>query len=345
MKELDSVLKSIKNKTLQPFYFFHGAEPYFMDIAVKAFENEVLAEDEKDFGQTVIYGKDTTYQEILALAQQFPMFGELNLIIVKEAQDLRLAEEERTALENYIENPVATTVLVFAHKHKKLLGTTKFAKSLQKKGWLYLSEPIKDDQLPAWIANECKNLNIKIAPNISRLLAEYLGNDLSRISNELNKLKIFLKEDDVLDEKLVEKHIGISKEYNIFELQKALTEKNADKAFKITYYMGKNMKNNPMVMIVGVLYTYFSKLIIYQVMQGENPQNIASEMGMSPYFLKEYAESARLFNLKHSTRVISILREFDMKSKGLGANQTPDGELLKEMVFKILNIHQTKMRA
>lgn len=343
MKELDSILKNIKNKTFLPIYFLYGEEPYYIDVATKSFENDVLEEEEKAFGQTVVYGKDTNIPEIISLAKQFPMFGNYNLIVVKEVQDLKYNDENSRILESYIENPVPTTILVFAHKNGKIDARKKFVKLLQKKNQLFLSEPVKEYQLAKWIADECKNLNIKTAPNISHLLAEYIGNDLSRISNELSKLKIILKDNEVLDEKLVETHIGISKDYNVFELQKALGQKNADKAMKIIYYIGKNPKSNPFVMLIGNLYNYFSNIIIYHTMHGQSQQTIASTMGINPFFLKDYAEAARFYPLKHSTRVISILREIDMKGKGLGSNQTEDAELLKELVFKIINVDKLKI--
>ena len=344
MKELDSILKSIKNKAFLPVYFLHGEEPYYIDAAVKSFENDVLEEDEKAFGQTVTYGKDTNIAEIISLAQQFPMFGNYNLIIVKEAQDLKYGEDESKILESYIKNPVPTTILVFAHKHKKVDSRKKFAKLLQKNQQLFLSEPVKDYNLAKWIADECVAMNIKTAPNISHLLAEYLGNDLSRIANELSKLKMILKDGEILDEKLVEMHIGISKDFNVFELQKALGQKNAEKAMKIAYYIGKNPKSNPFVMMIGNLYNFFSNIIIYHTMHGQSQQSIASAMGVNPYFIKDYAEAARFYPLKHATRVISILREIDLKNKGLGANQTEESELLKEMVYKILNVDKVKVK-
>lgn len=344
MKELDSILKSIKNKAFLPVYFLHGEEPYYIDVAVKSFENDVLEEDEKAFGQTVVYGKDTNIPEIISLAQQFPMFGNYNLIIVKEAQDLKFGDDECKILESYIENPVPTTILVFAHKHKKVDSRKKFAKTLQKNGQLFLSEPIKDWNLAKWIAEECTALDIKTAPNISHLLAEYLGNDLSRIANELSKLKMILKDGEVLDEKLVEMHIGISKDFNVFELQKALGQKNAEKAMKIVYYIGKSRTSTPFVKMMGNLYYYFSNIIIYHTMHGQSQQAIASELGILPFFVKDYAEAARSYPLKHATKIISILRETDLKSKGLGVNQTDDGELLKEMVYKILNIDKVKVK-
>ncbi|MDR2206384.1 MAG: DNA polymerase III subunit delta [Flavobacteriaceae bacterium] len=347
MKELDLIIKNIKNNALSPLYFFHGEEPYYIDLAIKSFENDVLQEDEKAFNQIVVYGKDTNYFDVLASARQVPMMGDKMLIIVKEAQDLKMGSEENEkgkkseteALIEYIENPVESTILVFAHKNKKLDGKKrKLNDLLKKKNYIFLSEKIRDYELPKFIESELKNQNIKTSPNIPNLLAEHLGNDLSRISNELNKLKLILQNGEILDEKLVEKHIGISKDFNVFELQKALGQKNAAKAMKIVYYMGKNPKTSPIVMTIANLYNFFSNIIIYHTMSGQPQQAMASEMGINPYFVKDYAEAAKLYPLKHATRTISILRETDMKSKGLGANQTEESELLKEMVYKILNV-------
>ena len=342
MKELELIFKNIKNKEFLPIYFFHGEEAYYIDIAVKALENDVLTEDEKAFNQTVVYGKDTNYNEILALAKQYPMMGDKQLIIVKEAQDLKLNDEETKILEKYVENPVESTILVFAHKHKKVDSRKKVFKTLDKAKMLFHSESVKDYNLAKWIDDEARNLQIKLAPGISQLLADYLGNDLSRIANELNKMKLVLKDGEVLDGKLVETHIGISKEFNVFELQKALGKKDANTAFKIAYYMGKNPKTNPIVMTIGNLYNFFSNVVLYHTVSHQSPPTIASELGINPYFVKDYAEAARLYPLKFATRIISVLREIDLKSKGLGAVNMDEGELLKEMVYKIINIDKVK---
>lgn len=342
MKELELIFKNIKNKEFLPIYFFHGEEAYYIDIAVKALENDVLTEDEKAFNQTVVYGKDTNYNEILALAKQYPMMGDKQLIIVKEAQDLKLNEEETSLLEKYVENPVESTIVVFAHKHKKVDSRKKVFKTLDKAKMLFHSESVKDYNLAKWIDDEARNLQIKLAPGISQLLADYLGNDLSRIANELNKMKLVLKDGEVLDGKLVETHIGISKEFNVFELQKALGKKDANTAFKIAYYMGKNPKTNPIVMTIGNLYNFFSNVVLYHTVSHQSPPTIASELGINPYFVKDYAEAARLYPLKFATRIISVLREIDLKSKGLGAVNMDEGELLKEMVYKIINIDKVK---
>lgn len=343
MKELDLILKNIKNKELLPIYFFHGEEPYFMDVALKAFENEVLEEDEKAFNQTVVYGKDTTFSEVLSLARQFPMMGDKQVIIVKEAQDIILTEPESKALLAYVENPVDSTILVIAYKYKKVDARKAFTKILSTKKMLFLSEKIKDYNIAKWIDNELKTLGLKAKPNIPNLLAEYLGADLSRISNELLKLKMILKEGEILDEKIIETNIGISKDFNVFELIKALGKKDEINAFKISHYMGKS-KTHTFVMTTGNLYNFFSNLIIFHTMKAESPQNQAATMGINPYFLKDFGEAARLYNLKNCTRVISILREIDLKSKGLGAINMTDSDLLTEMVYKILHIDQYKVK-
>ena len=343
MKELDLILKNIKNKELLPIYFFHGEEPYFMDVALKFFEYDVLTEDEKAFNQTVVYGKDTTFSEVLSLARQFPMMGDKQVIIVKEAQDIVLTEAESNALKIYAENPVESTILIIAYKYKKVDARKAFTKTLSTKKMLFLSEKIKDYNIAKWIDTEIKTLGLKAKPNIPTILSEYLGADLSRISNELQKLKMILKPDEILDEKIVETNIGISKDFNVFELIKALGKKDEINAFKIAHYMGQS-KTHTFVMTTGNLYTFFSNLIIFHTMKGESPQNQAATMGIAPFFLSQFGEAARLYNLKNCTRVISILREIDLKSKGLGAINMTDNDLLKEMVYKILHVDQYKVK-
>lgn len=343
MKELNLILKNIKNKEFLPIYFFHGEEPYFMDVALKSFENDVLEEDEKAFNQTVVYGKDTTFSEVLSLARQFPMMGDKQVIIVKEAQDIILTEGESNALKMYAENPVESTILIIAYKYKKVDARKAFTKILSTKKMLFLSEKVKDYNIAKWIDAELKTLKLQVKPNIPTLLAEYLGTDLSRISNELQKLKMILKEGQLIDEKLIETNIGISKDFNVFELIKALGKKDEVSAFKIAHYMGKS-KTHTLVMTTGNLYTFFSNLIIFHTMKGESPQNQASTMGIAPFFLTQFADASRFYSLKHCTRAISILREIDLKSKGLGAINMTDSDLLTEMVYKILHIDQYKVK-
>lgn len=344
MKELDLVLKSIKNKAFLPIYFFSGEEPFFIDVAVKSFENDVLEEDEKAFNQTVVYGKDTTFSEVLALARQFPMMGDKQVIIVKEAQDILLNEKESDALKSYCENPVDSTLLVIAYKYKKVDARKSFVKTLKKNNMFFESKKIWEDQVPQWIEGEIKKLGLKSKPNIPLMLAEYLGTDLSRISNELNKLKMILKEGEELDEKVIETNIGISKEFNVFELIKALGRKDVHRAIRVAHFIGKAPKQNPFPMIMGAMYGFFSNLIIFQATKGQNPKLIQEELKLNYYQYKDIAEAQKNYSLKHSTRILSILREIDLKNKGLGAVNTDDSELLMELTYKILTINQLQVK-
>lgn len=342
MKELELLFKNIKNKDTLPLYFLHGPESFYIDQIVNLIENEYLEEDEKAFNQTVVYGKDTTYAEVLALARQFPMMGEKMVIIVKEAQDLRLAEDEAKLLIAYAENPIDSTVLVFAHKNKRLDGKKrKLATAL--KNYLFASDPVRDYEVPKIIREQIQKLKMKTTPAIPELLTEYLGTDLSRIYNELAKLQMILKDGEVLDENLVERYIGISKEYNTFELTKALGVKDYAKSFKIVNAMGKNEKLNPIPVIIGSVFSYFSKIVIYHSLADKSPNNVGAALGVSPFFEKEYRMAASKYPLKQATRAITILRDIDMKSKGLGASSSSD-YLLKEMVYKLIHLDKTKVK-
>ncbi|MBD8017919.1 DNA polymerase III subunit delta [Kaistella pullorum] len=344
MKDLDSILKNIKNKELLPIYFFHGEEPYYIDVAIKSFENDVLEEDEKAFNQTVVYGKDTTFSDVLSLARQFPMMGDRQVIILKEAQEIKLTEKESEALKVYAQNPVPCTLLVIAYKYKKVDARKAFAKTLSKNKMLFLSEKMYDSDVPKFIDQQIRKLGLRTKPNIPALLSEYLGTDLSRISNELSKLKMILKDTDVLDEKIIETHIGISKDFNTFELTKTLAHRDAAKAMRVAYFLGKSAKQSPFEMIMGSLYSFFSNLIIYHTLAGKNPKLIQEEMKLNYYQVEDLRVAAANYSLKHATRIISVLREFDMKRKGLGAVNMNETQLLTEMTYKILNVAQLKVK-
>lgn len=344
MKELELIVKNIKNKAFVPVYFLAGEEPFYIDQALKLFENDVLSEDEKAFNQTVVYGKDTSYGEILSLARQYPMMGDLQLIIVKEAQDLLLNEEQCRALELYLENPVPTTLLVFGHKHKKLDKRKKFVKILEKQKWLFSSDKIKDWEVQRWIETQAKNLKLELSPDMAGLLAEHLGTDLSRIYNELEKIQMILKPGEKIDGTFVERHIGISKEFNVFELQKALGAKDAARAFRIAHFMAQS-KSFAFPATVASVFRFFTQIILFHLLRGQSPQTIATELGISTFHIKEYETAARSYPLKQATKIISILRESDMKSKGLGSRKLEDDDILKEMVYKILMSKSFVMRS
>lgn len=330
--QIESILNDIKQRQFAPIYFLMGDESYFIDRITKELENQVLNEDEKGFNQTILYGKETSIEEIIGLAKQFPMMSEHTLIIVKEAQHLARTIDK---LAHYIENPLTSTVLVFNYKYKSLDKRKKVIKLLAKKAVLFESKRLYENQVPDWIENYLKTKSLQIEPKAKFLLVEFLGTDLARIVNELDKLSILISEKITVDD--IEKNIGISKEYNNFELQKALGTKSILKANQIIHYFGQNPKDNPIVVTLGVLYTYFSNIIIYHSLSDKSKSNIAKELRINPYFVKDYQTATNHYPLKKSVQIISYLRDADLKSKGLGATNLPPSEILKELLFKILN--------
>ncbi|MFA5620734.1 MAG: DNA polymerase III subunit delta [Weeksellaceae bacterium] len=328
-----NIIKDIKNKILSPIYFLQGDEPYFIDRISKTIEDHVLTEDEKGFNQSVIYGNDVEISQIVALAKQFPMSGERQVIIVKEAQHL---SRNIDGLEAYAENPQSSTILVLNYKGKKLDGRMKLGKLIKKNGVLFDSPVVYDNQIPAFIDGICKESGLTIDTKSKYMLTEFLGTDLGRIYNELQKLKIIVKDGNISPE-IIERNIGISKDYNNFELQNAIETRNAEKAFRISKYFGQNPNQNPLVVTLAVLFRLFSNLIIYHTLSDKTAQNVAKELGVSPYFVKTYQQAASHYPLKKTTRIISLLRDADVKSKGVGATgNITQKEILDELIFKIM---------
>src|SRR5690606_31529353 len=254
MSQPESIIKDIKNNKLSPIYFLYGDEPFYIDLISKTIENEVLSEDEKGFNQSVLYGNDVEIANVVALAKQFPMGAERQVIILKEAQHLSRTIDQ---LESYAAQPQPTTVLVFNYKGKTLDKRKKLYKEIQKNGILFESKKLYENQIPDWIENKAKTNGFSIDPKAKFLLAEFIGNDLSRIENELEKLKLII-ENGIITPEIIEKNIGISKDYNNFELRKAIETRNAKKAFEIIHYFGQNPKDNPLVMTLSILFQLFS---------------------------------------------------------------------------------------
>lgn len=335
MNQAASIIKDIKNKKIAPIYFLSGDEPFYIDKISKVIENDVLSEDEKGFNQSVLYGNDVEMTDIIGMAKQFPMGAERQVLIIKEAQHLSRTIDQ---LESYAANPQPTTVLVFNYKGKTLDKRKKIYKEIQKNGVIYESKKLYDNQIPDWIEDNAKSLGLSIEPKAKFLMAEFIGNDLSRMENELEKLKIVVGEGLITSE-VIEKNIGISKDYNNFELRKAVETKDAAKAFKIAKYFSQNPKDNPLVVTLTILYQCFSNIIIYHTLTDKSQGNVAKELGISPYFVKDASTAAQNYPLKKATRIISLLRETDVKSKGVGSTgNVTDGELLNELLFKIFSI-------
>jgi len=334
MDEVEQLVTDIKNRNLKPIYFLMGEEPYYIDRISELIESTVLSEEEKGFNQMVLYGRDVTIEDIVGNAKRYPMMAEHQVVIVKEAQDLSRTIEK---LAEYANQPQPSTILVINYKYKTIDKRKSLYKSLQKVGVVYESKKLYENQVADWIRRTLAGQNYTIVPKAAQMLVEFLGNDLSKISNELDKLKIILPEGTQITPEHIEVNIGISKDYNNFELRKAVGERDNLKAFKIAHYFAENPKDNPMVVTVSLLFSFFSQLLHFHGLHDKSPRNVASSLKINPYFVNEYIVAARNYPMKKVSEAVSTLREFDVKSKGVGANALPQGDLLKEMLVKILN--------
>ena len=334
MDEVKQLVLDIKNGNLKPIYFLMGEESYYIDKISDFIESTILAEEEKGFNQMVLYGRDVTIDDIVGNAKRYPMMAEYQVVIVKEAQDLSRTIEKLTA---YAQNPQPSTVLVFNYKYKKIDKRKALYKTLKKTGVVYESKKLYENQVADWIRRVLSPKKYAITPKAAQMLVEFLGTDLSKINNELEKLQIILPQGTQITPEHIEENIGISKDYNNFELRKAVGERNVVKAHKIINYFAENPKDNPMVVTVSLLFNFFSQLLHFHGLKDKSPRNVASALKVNPYFVNEYINAARNYPMRKVSMVISTLRDFDVKSKGVGANAVPQGDLLKELLFRILN--------
>ncbi|MGF7038215.1 DNA polymerase III subunit delta [Mucilaginibacter lappiensis] len=335
------ILKDIKNRKYKPLYLLHGEEPYFIDLVSNYIEHSLLPEAEKGFNQTVVYGKDTEIMAVLNAAKRYPMMADYQVVLVKEAQDMKWGKDDDgkksiDPLLSYLENPLPSTILVFCYKYGKFDKRKKTYKAIEKNGLVFESAPLYDSKIPAWIEGYISDKGYKINQQASAMLSEYLGNDLSKIANELEKLMLNVTAGQEITLKHIHDNIGISKEYNVFELQTALSKKDAFKVNQIINYFEANPKANPIVLVLGNLNNYFSKVLAYHYVKDKSQQNLARELGVNPYFVKDYEQAGRSYSYQKTMQIISYLREYDLKSKGVESN-APHGELMKELMFKILH--------
>lgn len=330
-------LKSdFKKKNYQAVYFLHGLENYFIDEITQIIEKNVLSESEKAFNQTILYGKEVDHLAVVDSARRYPMMASHQVVIIKEAQEMKSLKELKT----YIEKPLDSTILAICYKHKKFNFNSAFGKALKANAVVFHSKPLYDNQIPDWIQSWLKVRKLNISPEAAVLLGEYLGTELSKLNNELEKLALNLPQGTEVTAKLIEENIGISKDYNVFELQRALGQRDILKANRIVRYFASNPKKNPLPVVIGSLYNYFSKIYMYHYAKNLPEKELLSILQLrSAYFLKEYRASARFYNINRIKKAISTLRAFDLKSKGVEYNNTgkPDGELLKEMVWHLLH--------
>jgi DNA polymerase-3 subunit delta len=329
------IIKDIKARKLKPVYLLHGEESYYIDLISDALEAHVLSEAEKGFNQTIFYGKDADPMSVLNAAKRYPMMSDYQLILVKEAQELKLDKAGEQFLA-YCEQPLASTILVLCHKYGKFDKRKKVYKTIEKKGLVFESASIYDNKVPGWIEDFVKSKNYHINPKASALLAEYLGNDLSKVSNELEKLMLNVPQGQEIGTKEVQDNIGISKEYNVFELQNAIARRDIFKVNQIVNYFEANPKANPMVLVMGNLNTWFTKILKYHYITDKS--QVAKELGVNPYFVKDFDLAARNYGLGKVFSVISLLREYDLKSKGVeSTGNTEHGDLMRELVWKIIH--------
>jgi DNA polymerase-3 subunit delta len=330
----EQLIGDLKNRAFKPIYFLHGDEPYYIDLVTEYISSKVLTEAEQSFNQSILYGKESDAGQVINAAKRFPMMASHQVIVLKEAQELKEFEK----LIHYVENPQPSTLLVINYKYKNPDKRKKVFKALQKNAVFFQSKKLYDNQVPGWISGYVSGRKYSIEPKAAALLGEFLGSDLSRIANEVDKLIIAIgNQSRNITPEDVEKNIGISKDFNQFELQNALGRKDVVTANRIIRHFAANVRKYPIPLITGSLYSYFSKLLLIHYAKDKSQQGVAGLLKVHPFFAKDYLAAAKRYTAGKLVGIISLLRTYDMKSKGYEGHTIPDGELMKEMVFKILH--------
>ena len=334
MDEVLKIINDIKAGNIKPIYFLMGEEPYYIDKLSEYIENSILQEHERDFNQTVLYGRDVTIEDVVSNAKRYPMIADRQVVIVKEAQDLVKTIDK---LESYAENPQPTTVLVICYKYKTLDKRKKITKILAQKGVVYESKKLYENQVGEWLKRVLQGKKLNIEPKAAAMLVDFLGTDLSKIANELDKLAIILPQGSTITPAIIEENIGFSKDFNVFEFRKAIGERNQLKSYQIADHFAQNPKDNPMVVTTSLVFSFFIQLLKYHGLKDRNPKTVAPILGVSPFFLKDYDVALRNYPMRKVSQIVASLRDIDVKSKGVGANALPQSDLLKEMLVKIFN--------
>jgi DNA polymerase III subunit delta len=340
----EKIIQDLKNKVYYPIYFLHGDESYYIDKVSDYIEQNVLSDSEKEFNQTIVYGKELDALTLLSYAKRYPMMSNYQVIIVKEAQDIKSlsgkeekGKDDRNPLLDYVLNPQKSTILVFCYKYKTLDKRTKLSKALEKNAVIFESKKLYENKIPDWVIQYVQSRGFKINPKAAMMVAEYLGNDLSKITNEIEKLLLNPLPTKEITVELIEENIGISKDFNIFELHSALGKRNVYKANQIVNYFAANPKSSPMVLTIPQLFSYFIKILTYHKLAVKSRNEVASALGVNPYFIGEYETAAKAYPEHKVLSVISTIREYDLKSKGVNSGTANEGDMLKELVWKILH--------
>ena len=329
-----SILKELKSGNYSPVYFLQSEEPYYIDVIVDYIENSILDEGEKSFNQVTLYGKETDFKQVIDQSLQFPMMASHRVVVVKEAQEM----SSLIKLADYIAQPSPQTILVLAHKHKKLDKRKKKIWTALKKNAVVLdTKKIYDNQVPGLISGMAKEKNINLSPKIANMIAEHLGANLSKINNELDKLSLNLDSSTAVTMEHVETYIGISKDYNVFELQKALGMRDKSKAYKIIEYFSRNHKAHPIQMNIGALFNYFSKLFIAKKYINADNKTFASATKVNPFFAQEYKSAAKNYELDELKKVFRLIHDMDKKSKGVESKRSDDLCIYRQFLFGLFN--------
>jgi len=330
------IVGELKKKIYRPVYFLCGEESFFIDKISHHLEHSVIDESSRDFNLSVMYGRDVDARQVINAAKRFPMMSDKQLVVVKEAQNIKKLDD----LVSYIKNPLSSTILVICYKHKSPDKRTAFYKKIKasKNVSFMESKKLYDNQVPDWIVKYCSQNSFRIDTKAAMLMVEFLGNDLSKVSNELDKLMISCEDTKTITSDNIAENIGVSKDFNNFELINAIGKKDVLKANRIINYFESNQKNHPIFVTISALFGYFTALLSYSFIKDKNnKQALAKGMGVNPYFVKDYVAATRLYNPKKVVEAIALLREFDLKAKGVNNAGTPAGQLLREMIYKIMH--------
>ncbi len=335
----NQVISELRKDVYHPVYFLQGEEPYYIDLIASYIEIHALEAAAKSFNQMIMYGKDSTMDAVLTNARRFPMMSSRQVVIVKEAQEIVNfgRQDAQKLLQSYVENPSPSTVLVFCYKYKTLDGRKAVTKAIAKNSILVDCKKIYDDKLPGWILNYVKSKNATIDQGTAQLLSDYIGNNLERLTSEIDKVLINLTPPQKIDSEAVQKYVGISKDYNVFELQKALTFKDNLKAQRIVQYFAANPKLNPVIPIIAVLFSFFSKLLVIHQSKSSSEEALARELKVRPFFLKDYTRAAGNYDRDQVINNIGYLRMADIMVKGVGSQRNSPGEIIKELIFKLMH--------
>jgi DNA polymerase-3 subunit delta len=328
----NTIISDWKKSQYKPIYWLEGEEEYFIDKVMDYAETQILNESETGFNLTVFYGKDADWANIINTCRRYPMFSDKQVVLLKEAQQMRDVDK----LEAYIENPLESTIFVVSYKEKKVDGRTRLAKLLKEKGVVLSTKKLYDNQLPEWTEELIESKGHSVSRKALVLLVDHIGNDLSRIENEIDKILINLNSRKNITEDDVEKYVGVSKDYNVFELQAALASKNLPRAIQIIQYFEANPKAAPIQFILPSLYSFFSKVFMIHGLNTRDEKSVAASLSVNPFFVKDYLKAASIYTYPDVEKLLLLLSDYNLKSIGINSSGTSDASLLKEMVLKMI---------